>query len=157
VLATLGAGTLAAQSLQHPRVSLMGGRASYDLSGTGTETVIGGRVDVPLNRYLLVEPAITWFRYQPQFGGPITYLFPEVGLQVQLPIDNVAPYIGGGAGRAFAPSHRWQSEWTLHAVGGMRVHARAGWGLRGELRLRGIGPFGAVTADITAGLFLALR
>lgn len=140
-------------------VSLMAGPSSYDLSGTGTATAVALGTVFRVVGPLLVEPGATYFRYNPQFGTDVTYLFTEVSLQAQAHFGRLYPYLGLGGGRAFqvgGPDPR-QHAWTLHGVGGFRITVSNKWGFRGELRVRTVDPFHGTTADFTAGIVRYLQ
>jgi hypothetical protein len=140
--------------------SLMAGASAYDLSGTGTAPAVTLGLGLPVAGILLLEPGATWFRYGPQSGPDVTYLFAELSIQAQARLSHrVSPYVGVGGGRAFqvgGPSPL-QNFWTLHGVGGMRVILSDTWGIRGELRVRAVNPFHGNTADFTAGILRFFR
>ena len=144
----------AAQIIPRPHVSLMGGVSQWDLSGTGTAPFGAVRVDVPLP-FLVAEGSLGIFRPKEDFGTS-TYIIPEVQLQYQFVPFLVKPYVGLGGGWFTAVSgpgeHR--SEITGSASAGVRVNVPViGAGLRGELRVRGIGSgFGGSAAEWTIGL-----
>lgn len=139
--------------------SLMAGASAYDLSGTGTAPAVAVGLGLPVAGLLLVEPGVTWFRYGPDTGPDVTWLFSELSIQVPVLRGRVAPYLGVGGGRAFqvgGPSPL-QNAWTLHGVGGMRLTLSGTWGIRGELRIRAVDPFHGNTADFTAGIVRFFR
>ena len=139
-----------------PLVTFMAGPSSYDLSGTGTAAFGAVRFDVPVGRVFVVEPGVAIFRYTAQSSDAITYLFPEVSFQAQLP-GAVRPYLGGGIGFTEFISGRGGTDVTLHAAAGVRVPVANGWGLRGEARLRAVDPFHGNTFDFGFGVSKALR
>jgi hypothetical protein len=81
-----------------PAVTFMAGPSAYDLSGTGTAAFGAVRFDVPVGRVFILEPGVAIFRYTAQSADAITYLFPEVSFQAQVPGGGVRPYLGGGIG-----------------------------------------------------------
>jgi hypothetical protein len=110
------------------------------------------RFDLPSSKYLIFEPGLAVFRYRSQADVVITYLLPEVSLQVQAPPGPVRPYLGGGIGYSEFLSGRGQNEVTLHAAVGLRLDLGGAWGFRGEARLRSIDPFHGNTFDLGLGL-----
>jgi hypothetical protein len=125
----------------------------YDLSGVGTALAINlGLAWRPLRRVLLVEPGLGILNYTTQVSERSHYLFPELSVQAEARLGAARPYLGGGFGDS-RESLGGRSVWdfTLHAVGGVRFELGAGWGLRGELRIRTIGPSGDSTADLGFG------
>ena len=139
-------------------ISLLAGPSPYDLNGTGTGFAAALRVDVPVGRVLIVEPGIGFFRYRPTTGSSsISYLLPEVSLQLQAPSRVVRPYIGGGAGFSEFLSGRGSTFATLHAAAGIRLDVGPDWAGRAEARLRSIDPFVGTTTDLLIGLSRRLR
>lgn len=144
-------------STPRPAVSVAAGVFQFDLSGTGTAAMVAARVERPLGRFFLAEGALVGARPN-QLGATTTFLAPEAQLQVQLPVanDHVAPYLGVGAGLAldlrnsrYGGNH---SDPTLSGAMGVRYWLTDAFGLRGELRVRGIGRgFVGSTAEWTLG------
>ena len=132
---------------------LAGGAFQYDLSGVGTTGFGALRVELPLTRFVLVEPGLTYARYTPQFADfAASLLFPEVQLQVQT-AGRVRPFLGAGLGPAFA----WgggasETELSLSGGAGVRADISPSWGARAELRIRAIDPFTGTAAEWTAGI-----
>ena len=127
------------------------GITQFDLSGTGTAPVVSIRAEQEINRFLVVEGAVTLFRPKEQFGTRRTFIVPEVQLQLQLPAEIVRPYLGVGVGGAFI-SNGGGSQEVISAAGGIRAAISKEWDVRGELRVRNIGKlFTGATADWTAG------
>lgn len=142
-----------AQHVGRASLGIGGGYTEYDLSGTGSSFVIGVRVEYPPVKALMLEAGFTYFQYTPQLtGGAERFLFPELSVQGTIPVGQIWPYFGGGIGFSQRISGGALTDLTLHATTGVRVRASRHWGGRGELRVRAIDPWGAVTADITAGL-----
>jgi len=133
-------------------VSFMAGPSSYDLAGTGTGFAGTVRFDAPSGRVLIFEPGVTFFHYTGEFGNGITYVIPELSIQIQAPVRNVRPYIGAGAGFTEFLSGRGSTLAALHLTGGVRIDAGPTWGGRGEIRLRSIDPFKGNTTDLLVGL-----
>lgn len=140
-----------------PTFTVIAGPSIYDLSGTGTAGFAAIRVDVPAGRVFVIEPGLGVFRYTAQTDETLTYLFPEVSFQAQVPGGGVRPYVGGGIGFTEFLSGRGRTDVTLHAAAGLRVALAGGWGLRGEARLRSVDPFTGNTFDLGFGVSRALR
>jgi hypothetical protein len=140
--------------LPRPHVSLMGGVAQFDLSGTGTARFGAVRVDLPVF-FAIAEGSLGVFRPK-EDPGRRTYMIPEVQLQWQFLPFVVKPYLGAGVGyfRATSGPSPHPSDVTLSASGGVRVAAPLiPLGVRGELRVRGIGSrFTGSTAEWTIGV-----
>ncbi|MHB1329000.1 MAG: porin family protein [Gemmatimonadales bacterium] len=138
---------------ERPRsaLSLIGGISNIDEGADGNALTGGIRFDVPVGRFMIVEPGVTFLSYRSPAGGRIEYLLPEVSFQAQLPVGPIRPYAGIGAGFTEYLSGRGFTYGTLHAAGGVRV-LMGDWGLRGEVRVRAIDPFRQTTVDLTAGV-----
>jgi len=135
--------------------SIIGGVSQWDLSGTGTSPFLGARIDRELNSVFLGEAGVTAMRPAEQFGERVTYLFPEVQLQAQLPFRVVRPYLGVGGGYGIASSRgEHSSEGTVAGAGGVRILVpNSSTTLRAELRVRGVGTgFTGSTAEWTLGV-----
>ncbi|HET7423380.1 MAG TPA: hypothetical protein VFJ92_07460 [Gemmatimonadales bacterium] len=153
VLLALGApSSTAAQEGQPVTLSLTAGPSAYDLSGTGTSFAVATQGAWELLPALVVEPGLTFFGYEAQFADRVSYLFPEVSIQAQLPRGTVRPFLGVGGGGAFVVSGEGETAGTLHAVGGVRVQLDPRWSLRGELRVRSVDPWVGNTADFMFGV-----
>jgi hypothetical protein len=155
-LLLLATGPLAAQQGGGPpsETALLAGPSSYDLSGTGTSFAANLSSTVRLaGRVLLFSPNFGYFTYRTQFGNRRHFLFPEAGLQLQVPMGRFRPYLGAGAGAGIdtrgGPS---QLDFTLHAAAGFRLRVRSDWGVRGEVRVRPVDPFHGHTADFGLGI-----
>ncbi len=138
---------------ERPRsaLSLIGGISHIDEGADGNAFTGGLRFDVPVARFLIVEPGITFLSYRSLTGGRIEYLLPEVSIQAQLPVGPVRPYAGVGAGFTEYLSGRGLTYGTLHLAGGVRI-LMGDWGVRGEARVRSIDPFRQTAVDLTAGV-----
>ena len=108
---------------------------------------------------LRLEPGIGFFTYGSQFGGDrVSFLLPEVSLQLQYPGRRVQPYLGVGAGAAymiegndqlddplfdvgFSPEPKIEA--SAHAAVGLRAGVARNWGVLGEGRVRNISFFKA--------------
>lgn len=142
--AALLLGAPSAASAQDLHVGV--GRSDYDLAGTGHVFVASARYSSPLTGALAIEIGGTWFEYE--FA---TYAFPEVSLVLGPRLGSLRPYLAAGAGVTVALQGFGGGRPTLHAAAGLNVRLNPRWGLRSELRVRAVDPWGAVTADITAG------
>jgi hypothetical protein len=142
----------AAQEGQPVTLSLVAGPSSYDLSGTGTSFAVAVQGAWELLPALVVEPGLTFFSYEAQFADRVSYLFPELSIQAQLPRGTVRPFLGVGGGGGFVVSGQGETAGTLHAVGGVRVQLDPRWSLRGELRVRSVDPWVGNTADFMFGV-----
>jgi hypothetical protein len=142
-----------AQLVPVPHFSIMGGVSQFDLSGTGTAPFGAIRVDVPL-LVVIAEGSLGVFRPKEQ-SGTSTYIIPEAQLQWQILPFLVKPYVGIGGGLFKAVSGPSSaSEITASASAGVRVSVPLiGAGVRGEVRVRGIGSsFGGSAAEWTLGV-----
>lgn len=137
-------------------LTALAGPSSYDLSGVGTTFAAAVHFGWQWKRALVIEPGITYFHYEEQFGRQTTILFPELSVQAMVPGGLMRPYIGIGAGRSVVLQSP-ADHLSLHAVPGLRVPVGQAWGLRGELRVRSPHQWGAVTADYMFGLSRRLR
>jgi hypothetical protein len=133
------------------------GPSPYDLAGTGTGTAIGGFLPWRPARGLVVEPGLTVFSYRSQFDERTNLVLPEVSIQGELVLGGLRPFLGGGAGGAFALSGVPSTTVTLHAVGGARLDVGQTWGLLGEMRIRAVHPWTGNTVDFLFGVSRALR
>ena len=154
---TLGASPALAQNPEPLRpkgqISLVAGPSPYDLSGVGTSFAVNlGFAWRPLRRVLVVEPSLGYFRYTTAFDEKYTWLFPELSVQAEARLGSLRPYLGGGVGQGRVSAHG-QSAWddTIHGLVGARLAISGGWGVRAEMRLRGIGPTGGNTTDFGIG------
>ena len=112
-------------------LSLLAGASTYDLSGTGTTFAMAGELTWHCWRALAVEPGITYFGYDTQFGERTTILFPEVSIQARAPRGVVRPYIGGGIGLTVpVAGSGGGTDRSLHAVAGLSVGALTSWSFR---------------------------
>lgn len=141
-----------------PSVALMAGPAQYDFgaAGTGTGFAAALRFDVPSGRIFVVEPGISLGRYRSAVGDRISYILPEISLQVEPPRGAIRPYVGVGGGFAEYLSGRGTTYGTLHATAGLRINVGAHYGARLEVRARSIDPFSRSTTDFTFGFMKRL-
>jgi hypothetical protein len=138
-----------AQSNNRPQLSLLFGPAPYDLAGTGT----GGAGRLGLSwglagRVVVLEPSLGVFA-----ASGNNLLLPEVSVEAAAGRGRFRPYLGAGAGAAWAfdgNGPAWRA--TLHAMVGARFELSDGWGLRAELRGRSVDPWIGETVDFAAGV-----
>jgi hypothetical protein len=144
----------AAAQLPIPSLSIAGGVSQFDLSGTGTAPFGAVRLDIPLLS-LIAEGSLGVMRASEDIGHR-TYIIPEAQLQWEILPFLVKPYLGVGGGlfRAVAGPGTHNSEITASASAGVRVAVPLiGAGVRGEVRVRGIGSgFGGSAAEWTLGV-----
>jgi hypothetical protein len=138
-------------------VGIAAGPSPYDLAGTGTGTAAAGFLAWRPARGLVIEPGLTVFSYRSQFDERTNLLLPEVSFQGELALGAFRPFLGAGAGGAFALSGVPSTSVTLHAVGGARVDLGQSWGLLGEMRIRAVHPWTGNTVDFLFGVSRALR
>jgi hypothetical protein len=138
-------------------LGIAAGPSPYDLAGTGTGTAAGGFLAWRPARGLVVEPGLTVFSYRSQFDERTNLVFPELSIQGELVLGRFRPFLGGGAGGAFALSGVPSTTVTLHAVGGARLDLSETWGLLGEMRIRAVHPWTGNTVDLLFGVSRALR
>ncbi len=138
-----------------PAISFSAGVSQFDLSGTGTTSIVALRGEYPLVPALLIEGGVTIARPQQAFSDRGTLLMPELQLQLQLP-RRVAPFIGLGTGFAHdgvvARYGGDANRITVSGAAGLRAAITRQVGMRAELRVRYIGTgFNGGTADWTLG------
>lgn len=141
---------------QRGGATIAGGVSRYNLQGaTGNGLVGAFRFEVPARLYMIIEPSLSFLRWQPLTGTASTHLMPELGLQVQGYVGRMHPYIGGGLGYSTptrtAPGLQ-QNFFTLHAAAGVRFYLTRRFGLRAEVRARSVDPWQGTTVDMTLGI-----
>lgn len=147
------------------QLTLYGGETRYQFGDLGSNTSVLGGVAVawPVTRFLRSDLTVLAFGYE---GGSLvegwtirgTRMATEVGFYLQPRTGWVRPYAGAGAGisvsrRRFNDErmHFGRVSETLHAAVGSFIGMSREWGMRMELRVRGIvGP--GVTSDLTVGI-----
>ena len=151
--------SVTAQFFRDPIVVVGAGVSAYDLSGTGTVGIATAGVTFAPTAYMLIEPSMTFLRYDPQLAGGqhVAYLFPEVSVQAQIPGGAIRPYLGVGIGAAATIEGPSDHALTLNGGLGVRVWTGARWGARLEGRLRSVEPFHGLAADLTLALLYRLR
>ena len=130
-------------------VSFVGGISQYDLSGTGSTSIVGIHLDRRIRAWLLGDASVRFLKPVQQFGYRAWYGIPELQIHAQLPNGILRPYIGAGGGWFIGEQRRGTASGSL----GLRYVGQATpLGARAELRVRGIGrSFGGSTAEWTAG------
>lgn len=142
-----------ARTLPAHAVTVTAGVSQFDLSGTGTDPVLGVRAEKAWRRWLVTEAAVSTFKPSEDLPNRTRYWIPEAQVQLQLPGARVRPYLGAGGGYVIIPDAR-PNRGTASLAAGVRA-ALPGSRLdtRGELRVRGIGRnFGGSAAEWTAGV-----
>jgi hypothetical protein len=138
-----------AQSDPQVALSLLVGPAPYDLAGTGTGGT--GRLGLswsPVGRVVILEPSLGVLA-----ASGNNLLLPEVSLEAAAGRGRFRPYVGAGAGAAWAfdgNGPAWRA--TLHALVGVRLALPQAWGLRAELRLRSVDPWTGEAVDLGVGV-----
>lgn len=146
---------LAAQS----GLTLSGGPASWDLSGTGTGTTVAFRWDRALAHPsavgpLALEVGLGWFQDGATGQGAVDLLLPEAGLRIGLPGPLA---LGLGAGWAIGLEDRSGDDLTLWTALGADLPIANEWALRPEIRVRSVDPWVGTIADYSLGIRRALR
>ena len=147
------------------QLSLMAGRAEYDLSGVHTSNVYAVRLGTPVEPVFILEGGLSYIHTRQQFGRTHLWM-PEVQLQAQALIGPFAPYLGVGVGVAIdAPEDdpdvllddvfETETDFTSSVSAGIRLGLGEVVGLRVEGRIRGIEIdwVGTVT-ELTAGIVI---
>lgn len=152
VLLTLPA---AAEGQSYPLVEagVVHAQGEYDLSGVGWAHLYSVRVPVTLNRWVVVEPGLTYFDYLTQHSQEVWYLVPEIQAQLSPREGRFRPYLGAGIGAARA-SFPGAEEWvlSLSAAGGLRAGVTGPWSVVGELRVHALDPWTGSVGAFGVGL-----
>lgn len=135
-------------------ITLAGGPAGWDLSGTGTGTTFALRWDRGLARFstlgpLSVEAGLSWFQDGQTGQGAVDLLLPEAGLRIGLagPLQ-----LGVGAGWAIGLEDRSGDDVSLWAGLSADVGIGTDWFLRPELRIRSVDPWVGTIVDYSLGV-----
>jgi hypothetical protein len=160
VLVVASAIAVRAANAQHSgdglvRLSLSAGVMQYELFEARKAPVVSARLDLRLVSFLLLEAGVTGAHLGYRFDQAEKYVFPEVQVQLQLPIPYVKPYVGAGIGTAYLlrEGERPRSSEAFSASGGLRARLGDYFGARVEVRTRIFGSdYSAGTAELTAGL-----
>ncbi len=130
-------------------ISFLGGVSQYDLSGTGSTSIVGLHLDLRVRPWLIGDASIRVMKPRQQFNERAWFAIPELQAQFQTPRGVVRPYVGVGGGWFSGSQQRGTASGAL----GLRYVGRATpLGAREELRVRGIGQsFGGAAAEWTTG------
>jgi hypothetical protein len=146
------------------QISLMAGRAEYDLSGVHTSNVWAARVAFPAEPFFAIEPGLSYIHTSQDFGRTDLWM-PEIQLQAHALLGPLAPYLGVGVGAAIDdpdddPNDAFEDpepeiDFTSSVAAGIKVGLTQNVGIRVEGRLRGIELewIGTVT-ELTAGIVI---
>lgn len=144
-----------AEGQSYPRVEagVVHAQGEYDLSGVGWAHLYSVRVPVTLNRWVVVEPGLTYFDYLSQGSQEVWFLVPEIQVQLSPLEGRFRPYLGAGIGAA-RESFPGRAEWLLSvsAAGGLRVGVTGPWSVVGELRVRALDPWTGSVAEFGVGV-----
>jgi hypothetical protein len=141
-------------------LSLMAGRAEYDLSGVHTSNIWAVRAAGAARSFLLAEASVSYIHTRQQFGRS-ALVIPEAQVQVQAVWRAFAPYLGAGIGLAIDNPEDdaldTKTDLATSAAVGLRVAVTEAIGLRVDARLHGIeidytGTITGVTAGVIIGL-----
>jgi hypothetical protein len=139
-------------------IALSAGAADYDLTGSGTTTIIALRADTELRRWLVGELGASALRPKEALASRLTYVVPEAQLQLQIRAGVLRPYLGAGGGWFYAigPNRKFQSALSASASAGVRIaRPNARFGVQAEVRRRGIDrDFSRRVTEATAGAAL---
>lgn len=155
----LGATRAGAQQL-----TFYGGETRYDLAELEDRTAWVGGVAFAqaVTRMVRADLTVLTFNYSGEslsegirvFG---TRVLAEAGFYVQRSAGSLRPYAGAGSGFAVSRSRMNQNPYrmrvreTIHVAAGADLALNAAWGMRMEMRVRGIVGPGA-TRDLTVGV-----
>jgi len=134
-------------------VGVVAGKSQYDLSGTGTASIVGVRLGTQIHPYLSLEAGVSHLRYRSQGEEWTRHLFPEIQLQLLRSSGALRPYLGIGAGASQRSYGEVSSfDLTLSTAAGVRVPLGSGMEAQAELRVRAVDPWVGTTADWSVGL-----
>ncbi len=127
----------------------MGGAFTGDPGDGGHHPYLSARYERWFSRFVAFEGGVTHARSEGTLFShvapfetrlvPVTFSSSDLGLQLQLPLGHVRPYVGATIGATYLDdrSQGNREVGLTHAVlGGARVGRFRGVSLRGELRLR---------------------
>ncbi len=164
-VAALLVGVCGAPRVAAQQLVLYGGETRYDVADGGQSTSWLGGVAVaqPVTSFLRTDVTVLVFEYRGSSfveGWSVagTRLAGEVGFYLQPRDGWFRPYAGGGAGLSIShrrvnddPPRFGRFSETVHGAVGSDVGMSRRWGMRMEVRVRGIvGP--GLTSDLTLGL-----
>jgi hypothetical protein len=146
-----------AQDAPPRHVSASLGVFSYNLSGTGVAPMLAVRGNMPVSSVLVLEAGIVGTRPD-QVGRTAMFLAPEVQLQLAMPFERFAPYMGLGLGAVADFGGPEESEgasfdMAISGAVGSRFWLNERIGIQAEYRGRGIGfDFDGTSAEYSLGL-----
>lgn len=135
-----------------PQLDLLGGISRYDIDRSDTGPAAALRLALPSGRFFVFEPGVGFLRFENRFGEGISYLMPELSVQVEPIKGPIRPYFGVGAGLTEFLSGRGTNYATMHAAAGIRASIGPRFGLRGDARARTIDPFRQSSFDLMFGV-----
>lgn len=137
-------------------ISFSAGAADFDLTGSGVTPTVALRADAELTPWLVGELGVSALRPNEELPARLTYVVPELQLQLQRRAGRVRPYLGAGGGWFYAigPNRARRSALSASAAAGVRLDLRdLRFGLRAEARVRGIDrKFSRQVAEATGGV-----
>ena len=152
LLIVVTAAVAAPQSAQAQRfVTISGGPANYDLSGTGWSGTAGAYIEDSRRSWFAVEYGASLFWYRPQFDDRAIMLLPEGGIAFQGP-RYIPVRFGLGVGHSLTISGDQPQEPTVYATLGLSFSVHGDWRVRPELRARFVEPFHGVISGFTLGV-----
>jgi len=153
VLVLAVAGAVGAPQLAEAQrfVTISGGPANYDLSGTGWSGTAGAYVENSMRTWFLVEYGASLFWYRPQFNERAVMLLPEGGVAFQGP-RYLPLRLGLGVGHSLTMSGNQPQDPTVYAALGLSLYVNGDWRVRPELRVRSVDPFHGVISGFTLGV-----
>ncbi|NNM32566.1 MAG: hypothetical protein HKO53_05850 [Gemmatimonadetes bacterium] len=142
--------TMPAGLLGQASLTISGGPAFYDLSGTGTSAVAALRLDVPARGPVSVQVGPSFFWYTSQGGQTTAMLIPEVGLEVRVP--RTPAYLVAGGGHTWGMRGDSEDDVVLFAGLGVKIQDRGGWSLRPQVRVHAVDPWTGSIGEFSLGL-----
>ena len=133
------------------RLTVSGGPAEYDLSGTGWSGTGSLHLERGVLSWLRLEAGSGLFWYETQFDDRVVMLLPEAGVAIEGP-RRFPFYLGTGVGRSVAISGDQSSEFTFYGAVGASIRAGDRWIVRPEGRARFIDPFVGGIGGLTIGV-----
>jgi hypothetical protein len=133
-------------------VTLSGGPAGYDLSGTGTSWAASARYGHTLRGPLSLEAGLSAFRYEGQSQVHVTYLMPEVGITARSPVWRTAVLLTVGGGYAAVVESDAPGEPTLFAALALDLPAKGSMRIRPSLRVRVVDPWVGTIGEYNLGV-----
>ncbi|MGE0161268.1 MAG: hypothetical protein AB7T31_17870 [Gemmatimonadales bacterium] len=132
-------------------LTISGGPANYDLSGTGWSGTAGAYIEDFRRSWFALDYGVSLFWYRPQIAERTVMLLPEGGVAFQGPRYVPLRFALGGGYSLTASGDQPQSL-TAYAALGLSVSLGANWRARPELRVRFVDPFHGVISGFTLGV-----